>query len=384
MTERTYRAPTIRDALSRVRKDLGHEALILGIRQVHHRPWYGGPTRDLVEVVATREPFPHFQPPTSSLGQGKHDPTNPPPPSSSHTTTHLGTLREAVELLSREGRVDLFLPEIPTAFAPAYAYLLDRDVPEPIARRLSRRLADLVDPSEPSSPDSLFPAMILALEQVLPVAPPIRPAPGLRRVLALIGPTGSGKTTTVAKIAVTAKIDQGLRVALLTLDANRIGGADRLKTYAEIIDLPLLSVSSPDQLTRALHDLSPFDLVLIDTPGAGPRDRLRLLELSALLAAAQPDETHLVLPASVGESPIRAFVEAFSSLRPDRLLLSKLDEAERPGAILAAPGPAGLPFSFLATGQFVPDDLEPACPNRLARLILGLDQPQCSPEYAIP
>jgi flagellar biosynthesis protein FlhF len=359
----------MREALARVRKDLGAEALILGSREVRVRGWFGRGSRAVVEVVAAREA-------AEAPRRWRLDEGAPHAPGPSPVADGLSDLRSAVERLAREGRVEHLLPELPSSLAPAYAHLLDRDVPEPIARRAARLLADLLEPDEIGDPDCLRDALVRALELALPVAPPLAATPGTRRVAALVGPTGSGKTTTIAKLAAAAKLDAGLRVGLLTLDSDRIAGTEQLRTYAEILDVPLAAASGPGRVAAALAALGEVDLVLVDTPGRSPRDRDRLVELSGMLAVARPAEVHLVLPAPAGEGPIRAAVDAFGPLGVDRLILAKLDEADRPGAVLAAPGAAGLPFSYLTTGQTVPDDLEPARRTRLARLILGLDRPR--------
>jgi flagellar biosynthesis protein FlhF len=124
-------------------------------------------------------------------------------------------------------------------------------------------------------------------------------------------------------------------------------------------------------MTRALEELSAVDLIFIDTAGRGPRDEVKIRELSEFLTHARPDEVHLVLSAVAGERSLRAAVDRFATVQVDRLILTKLDEAESLGGVLAAMGSASRPVSYLTTGQAVPDDIEPANPKRLARLIVG-------------
>ncbi len=114
-----------------------------------------------------------------------------------------------------------------------------------------------------------------------------------------------------------------------------------------------------------------MDLVLIDTAGRSPRDEVKIRELADFLAEARPDEVHLVLSAVAAERSLRAAVERFALVRADRLILTKLDEADGLGGVLAVLGQADRPVSYLTTGQAVPDDIEPADRTRLARLILG-------------
>jgi flagellar biosynthesis protein FlhF len=210
-----------------------------------------------------------------------------------------------------------------------------------------------------------------AVELCIPIASPIRVVEGVRRVVALVGPTGVGKTTTVAKLAANFKLAQGVRVGLITVDTYRIAAVEQLRTYAEIIDLPLAVVNEPGEMKRALDELGPVDLVFIDTAGRSPRDEVRIRELADFLTAARPDEIHLVLSAVAGPRSLRAAVERFARVRADRLILTKLDEADGLGGVLAVLGQADRPISYMTTGQAVPDDIEPADRKRMAGLILG-------------
>jgi flagellar biosynthesis protein FlhF len=278
-----------------------------------------------------------------------------------------------VERLSRSGRVEHLLPEVPSALAPCYAALLEADLPEPLARRLIRVVSDSLEPDDYRHPDTIRAAVRQAIEGCLPIAPPIAVVPGQRRVVALVGPTGVGKTTTVAKLAASFKLVHNVPIGLVTVDTYRIAAVEQLRTYAEIIDLPLVVVNTPDEMPAALETLDGAELVLIDTAGRSPRDEVRIRELAEFLHAAAPDEVHLVLSATAGEKSLRSAVERFATARADRLILTKLDEAEGLGGLLGVISQANRPVSYLTTGQAVPDDIEPAHRARLARLILGDD-----------
>jgi flagellar biosynthesis protein FlhF len=218
--------------------------------------------------------------------------------------------------------------------------------------------------------ESIRAALCEAVAQCIPVSPPIQTLVGTRRVVALVGPTGVGKTTTVAKLAANFKLSHGVRVGLVTVDTYRIAAVEQLKTYAEIIDLPLAVVNDPSEMTRALDELGAVDLVFIDTAGRSPRDEVKIRELAEFLLQAPPDEIHLVLSAVAGQRSLRSAVERFAMVQFDRVILTKLDEADSLGGVLAVLGLSSRPVSYLTTGQAVPDDIEPADPMRLARLIL--------------
>ncbi len=287
-----------------------------------------------------------------------------------HFGSELGKLHAMVENLSRHGHIEHLLPDLPAALVPTYSQLIEADVPEVLCRRLVKFIADELEPEELTQADSVRAALCTAVEQCIPVAPPIRPVPGTRRIVALVGPTGVGKTTTVAKLAANLKLTQGARVGLITVDTYRIAAVEQLKTYAEIIDLPLAVVNDPSEMPRSLDELGPVDLVFIDTAGRSPRDEVKIRELAEFLQQARPDEVYLVLSAVAGERSLRSALERFSSVQVDRLILTKLDEADSLGGLLSVLGLSSRPVSYLTTGQGVPDDIEPADRRRLARLIL--------------
>lgn len=186
----------------------------------------------------------------------------------------------------------------------------------------------------------------------------------------LIGPTGVGKTTTIAKLAAAHKLRYGRAVGLVTADTYRIAAVEQLRTYAGIIGIPLEVVLTPDEMRSARDRLASCDVVLIDTPGRSPRDKARLDQLAGFLEAARSTRTHLVLAASSSAGVLRAAADRFGAVGPDCLLVSKLDEAAGMGVICHATETTGLPLSYVTTGQEVPDHIEPAHPERLARLVL--------------
>jgi flagellar biosynthesis protein FlhF len=351
----------MKEALAQVRRDLGGHAVILGTREVRRRRLFGMGVRELIEVTAsdgmTIETTPR--------------PIASPPSLHSQFGEQLSRLHAMVESLSNTGRLDHLLPDVPGPLVPRYSQLLEADVPEALARRLVRHVAEVLDPEQIHQPEAIREALRDAVESCVQVAPPIAAVPGSRRIVALVGPTGVGKTTTVAKLAANFKLAHGFRPGLVTVDTYRIAAVEQLRTYAEIIDLPLAVANAPDGMARAIDELGDVDIVLIDTAGRSPRDEVKIRELADFLAAGKPDEVHLVLSAVAGERSLRAAVERFALVHADRLILTKLDEADGLGGVLAVLGHADRPVSYQTTGQAVPDDIEPADRSRLAALILG-------------
>ena len=284
----------------------------------------------------------------------------------------LSRLHAMVEDLSRHGRIDHLLPDLPGELVPTYAQLLEAEVPEVLARRLVRHVAERLEPDQVHRPEAVRDALCDAVESCVADRPADRGgrrdaagrrAGRARRASARRRPWPSSRPTSSWRMA--------FAPGLVTVDTYRIAAVEQLRTYAEIIDLPLAVVNAPGEMRRAIDELGDVDLVLIDTAGRSPRDEVKIRELADFLAEARPDEVHLVLSAVAGERSLRAAVERFAVVQADRLILTKLDEADGLGGVLAVLGQADRPVSYLTTGQAVPDDIEPADRTRLARLILG-------------
>lgn len=210
------------------------------------------------------------------------------------------------------------------------------------------------------------------LEDEIPLGGPIRLAPGKRRLVALVGPTGVGKTTTIAKLAANFRLREKRRVGLITVDTYRIAAVEQLRTYADIIDLPMRVVATPHEMREAVEAMSGLDLVLLDTAGRSPQDEVKLRELKLFLSEAQADEIHLVLSSTASTATLVRTAERFSALGTTALVLTKLDEAGALGSLLPLWRSCKLPLSYLTNGQNVPDDIAPADRRRLAREVLGM------------
>ena len=190
------------------------------------------------------------------------------------------------------------------------------------------------------------------------------------KVVALIGPTGVGKTTTLAKIAAKFVLEQGARVALITADTYRISAVEQLKTYSDILGLPLEIVYNPEALRNAIEKHKDKQLILIDTAGRSQYNEYQMKELSGLLSIDADIEKHLVMSATTKTSDGVELLENFSICQPDRVIFTKVDETGTHGIILNILHRRKVALSYITNGQSVPDDIEPASVERLAELLL--------------
>jgi flagellar biosynthesis protein FlhF len=210
------------------------------------------------------------------------------------------------------------------------------------------------------------------VEAMLPTAGPIAVRDdGQPTVVALVGPTGVGKTTTIAKLAANFCLREQRRVGLITIDTYRIAAVEQLKTYAQIIDVPLKVVTSPDELRSAVTEMADRNVIFIDTAGRSQRDAIKVKELKGYFAAVRPSEVHLVLAGTSSATVLAQAAERFSEIGIDRVIFTKLDEAVGFGVILSCLDKVEAKLSYVTTGQDVPNDIMVSKGRDLARRILA-------------
>jgi flagellar biosynthesis protein FlhF len=191
------------------------------------------------------------------------------------------------------------------------------------------------------------------------------------KVMALVGPPGAGKTTTLVKLAVTLGVALRRRVHLVSTDAHRVGGADLLRSFAAVLGVGFEVAEGKAALLRSVEAHSHCDLILIDTPGFDLRHQDLIRETGEALSAHSRIETHLVLPASIRSASLRKLALAYERFQPSRIIFTKLDEAESYGELVNHAFWSHKPISFLTDGQSIPEDLRVATPAEIAELVLG-------------
>jgi flagellar biosynthesis protein FlhF len=384
MEVKTYRARTMQEALTMVRRELGPDAAVLHTRQLERRRLFGllaGPTE--IEVTAsegvnvpTRIPLVESEParpPQRALGR----PNRPAPPPAAEPDAmaeemkgQISDLQAMVRQLCRQTQRG-HDHDLPDALFRLFTDLIEADLNEDLARELVERVRTEASGSELADPVLVKARVARIIESRIAVTGPLAVRPASRRLVALVGPTGVGKTTTIAKLAASYRLHQKRQVGLITVDTYRIAAVEQLRTYADIIDLPMQVVSSPREMREAVRRMDHLELVLVDTAGRSPKDDVRIRELRAFLTEAGADEIHLVLSSVANLRTLQQTAERFASVGTTALILTKLDEATGLGNVLPLLESCKMPLSYLTNGQNVPDDIEVADPRRIARQILA-------------
>lgn len=238
------------------------------------------------------------------------------------------------------------------------------------AATLEQYAWEQLSPRQLGDPQGILDFLTDAIGRLVSVTCPFKTIGNQQKRIALVGPTGVGKTTTIAKMAASQLLQGITRIALITIDTYRIAAVEQLKVYGEIMNLPVEVVTTPEQLQQAIARHGDKELILIDTAGRSPRDGMSIAELAAFLGHAKT-ENHLVLSATTRDRELTEVVHRFSRIPLHSLVFTKLDECEQCGTLLNISLTQQLPLSFLTNGQRVPEDLMEANAEAITGFITG-------------
>jgi flagellar biosynthesis protein FlhF len=279
-----------------------------------------------------------------------------------------GTLKTIVDHLKYSR-----MPALPDVLEKAFTRLVQHEVEEQLAVDIIQTVLARSSHDQMTNKQYLERQIVSALAGLIPQAGPERPRKKKSRVVALVGPTGVGKTTTIAKLAAIHKLVNGQDVGLISADTYRIGAIEQLRTFAGIADIPMEVVYKPSEMPIAVRKFRAKDIVFVDTVGRSQRSSKDLADLAKFVSAADPDETHLVVNASTSLRTAENIIEQFKLVSPNRLLFSKLDEAVSYGPLLSLVHRHHIPLSYVTTGQAVPDDIRTVDAAQFAAMIYAGD-----------
>lgn len=368
-----FRAATMDDALRQVGEELGPEAVILHTKNIPRDRLKPFGKHLAVEVIAALDD----DPPRQARGAEAERPELGTPQLTPDTQIDLGALQRELEQV--KGMVSGLFgrghlpPNLPDALGQMYWSLLAQEVDEGVARRWVVSVQDRLREQASSAPPSLSTALAEVLAQEVIRAGIPRVGNG-RRVVALVGPTGVGKTTTIAKLAAGCHFREGKKVSLISTDTYRIAGAQQLKSYADLMGLPYCVAPLPADLKRALASERDADVIFIDTVGRSARRQDQLEELAAYVRGYDGCEVYLVLSATTKRADMLQVIEGYRPLSFSSIIATKIDETAAVGPVLEAALAAAAPISYFTTGQEVPDDIEEAHALRLAWRLVGASE----------
>lgn len=325
MRVKRFVADNAQQAIARVKQDLGKDALILHSRPYKEGGFLGFFAKKRYEVLAAVDGTETGSMFSTPKGEGAPAPRQ-----------HLFKAEQDVILPELE-KVKQELTEIKQAIDGVFAQV--RSTPNSSAPSSLAKTVEIDD----------------TMIQTYPIKLSSRPT-----VVSLVGPTGVGKTTTIAKLAANFALFEGKSVGLITIDTYRIAAVEQLKTYSEIINLPIEVVYTAAEFKKALTNFEDKELVLIDTAGRSQKNKQQIRELRHFFNGRRLDETHLVLSANTKIEDLLETADSFREIEFNRLIFTKLDETNSIGNVLEVADRLKIPMSYVTTGQNVPEDIEVA------------------------
>ncbi|RJP76358.1 MAG: protein FlhF [Desulfobacteraceae bacterium] len=357
MVVKKYKTKSIQEGVSKIKKELGPDAMILSTRRIRKNACdpYG---KDRFEITAL-----------------------PGQPADSGYPTGAKTIREEISNI-KEMLFLLSQPKgLPEAFqaCPDSVKMYSRLIKSGISEKRVNTFFHKVfqnplhqNPENVEIAKQVYQTLLDSIHVCNPFQKEASLQPsGSPTFAVLIGPTGVGKTTTIAKLAADLYLKHKKKVGLISVDNYRIGAVEQLKTYASIIGLPCLTAFTKEDITAAMRNLNNRDIVLVDTAGHSHLDTERMADLVSLLGEKFSGSCHLVLSATTKQNDMKDAVTYFSRLHPQTYIFTKIDETRQRGGILDQILDYPLPVSFVTTGQKVPEDILCATKRNLSRLILN-------------
>ena len=353
MQIKKIQAASVKDALAQIRMEFGSEAVIL-----HTKTLEGAGDR-AVEVTAGIDTDSNQKAPerptlsTHSVRESQQETSKDVSQASTDIRKEMQQMQSRIDRLTKE----LQYPDVqslPKLYREWYMHLVQQEVDLPL-------LKDLICGAQKSlrndtTRQQLRHYMERAVDNIFEQSAPAE-FQEIQQRIAIVGPTGVGKTTTIAKLAAQKTIEEGRAVALITADTFRVAATDQLKVFADLIDVPLEIVYTPVEMRQAVKKFADYDYIYIDTTGRSHNDDKNLSTMRRLVKAAQPDEVHLMLSATTSSATLQASAKRFSIFEITDLIISKLDEAETVGNVLTMLHRHEWPVSYFTTGQNVPEDI---------------------------
>ncbi|AZR73859.1 flagellar biosynthesis protein FlhF [Anoxybacter fermentans] len=364
MKVKRYLGETMQDAVFKVKADLGSDAIILHTRKIREGGIFGLFGKKMFEVIATVEDDRESQV-TKELRQ------------------ELNILREKIQKMDRERNLNLvkkeyynsrFSYQMPQLIFPGklqrYAEKMVKEgVMIEIINDLCQEVMEHLEVHQLHRDEEVYQALVKGIMSRIRITAPIDTYQS-RKVIAFVGPTGVGKTTTIAKLAAKVALEGKKKIGLVTADTYRIAAVEQLKTYSDIINVPLKVIYNEDELEQALRELRFCDLILIDTAGRSQKNVSQMEQLKRLLPKELVDEIHLVVAMNTCFDDLMESLDKFGQLYLSSLIFTKEDETNKRGVILNVLEKTPYKISYITFGQDVPEDIEEADPRKIAEMIL--------------
>lgn len=354
MRLKSYFAGTVEAAMALARQELGPDAMLVQSRKATAETRYLGE----YEVVFAVAPQPAEGAPSD--GENRAAPSRDE--MVARLSADIAHLKKQIETLAgavAHPRPGTSAKAVDAGVSRILAALIEADMNRSVAGEIASGVDD--------APESIDPALLDFIHVDATVGRP----DAERTIVALVGPPGAGKTTTLVKLATIYGMAARRPARIISTDVFRIAATEQLRSYAAILGVGFECVETGFALAQALEEGSPRQLILIDTPGLAGSDLDDAADIAEFLSSHPEIDVHLVLPASMRIADMERASERYTRFRPNKIIFTKLDETGSHGPLVSLPRTTGKPVSFLSGGQQIPEDLEPATRGRIAELVFG-------------
>ena len=367
MKVKKFVASSMPEAMKMIRAELGNDAVILNSKVVQKKGFLGLFSRKNIEVIAAVDPKP-TTPPVQKMKEKRKERTEPL--RDEQLLKEIHELKATIRQLSQGGGVEHY----PAPLKAIDAHLIDQEISDDVrAILMSTLLQRWYTSGANGSHDEVKKWFY---EEIVNTLSPFSFG-GIsfqKKFINVVGPTGVGKTTTLAKMAADCVIKHRKKVAFITTDTYRIAAIDQLKTYAKILNVPIEVCYNLEDFRQAKEKLTSYDIVFIDTAGRNFRNVQYVNDLKEMIDFNEEMETFLVLSLTAKWRDMKEIYTQFSLIPIHKFIFTKMDETSRHGAMLNMMVQCGIGTAYMTHGQNVPDDIVEATPQLVANMITGVEQ----------
>ncbi|NQU06698.1 MAG: flagellar biosynthesis protein FlhF [Calditrichaeota bacterium] len=372
MNIRRFTASEMKEALIMVKRALGEDAIILKTRKVRKGGLLSFLSKEMIEVTAATpdyKPNPQDQDDNKAAKIRQTSMLNGSTEVIHDLKTEINDLKGHVHDLAEQMKFER-MPSLPRRLSKRYKDMVTAGVDDILARELAQELNIHFKGEDLENENIVDNALLKLLANRIKIRRIPNKRNGKVRVFAFVGPTGVGKTTTLAKMVTSHRHWGNRDTVLISADTYRVAAIEQLKTFASIAGLPMETVYQSNVMKNVISRHSERDAIFIDTAGRSQADAEKLDELETFIEAAEPDEVFLCLAVSTRLEDQLDIIKRYSRLKPTGLIFTKLDESRGPGMIISTLVRSDIPLMYLTCGQSVPDDIVSVNPGKLADLIL--------------
>ncbi|MFS0672453.1 flagellar biosynthesis protein FlhF [Ornithinibacillus sp. 179-J 7C1 HS] len=369
MKVKKYVAPTMPEAMNQVRKELGSDAVILSSKEIEEGGFLGFFKKSKIEVIAALDKSPVKQKQISNVkisdASLKH--VNSSSSVESDLMNEIKNMRKILESQSTQQNIQRFSLD----YQVVYQHLLDQEVDQDLAANIIENVV-----SKQNGNDNSIDTRTIAKEVKIEIETRLSDLsfvgiPNNAKIIHFVGPTGVGKTTTIAKVAANSMLQDKKKVAFITMDTYRIAAIDQLKTYAKILNTPVEVVYSVEDYKNAIEKLKSYDLILVDTAGRNYRDEQFVTELSKNILFQDNVVNYLVLSLTAKPKDVKEIYDNFHRINIKGFIFTKIDETTQYGSLINLPLIQKVDISYLTNGQEVPDNILKPTKEFISNLLVG-------------